>query len=293
VVRQIVPTGNTFNDGPQWVDADGGFLVYSQVFSQQVLKIGPDGGDLGVLRATGNPNLYPIGNAVKPPYVLTTVSTDVPGGGLQAGIYQTLIADGGAGPLLTTGVSDNPNDLVILPNGTILFTDPQYQIGNGPTEGLYRKAPDGGVAAVQTANIFRPNGIALSPDNKTLYVGQAPAQLDPGAAVNRKILKFAVAADGTVTAPGQTFIDAPLLADVPDGIAVDIGGNLWIAEAAADGSESGRVEVFSPAGAKLGTIPFPNGRPTGVAFGGADGKGLYITTEKAVFVYVSRCAGIK
>lgn len=295
VARVIVPPAGfaTFYDGPQWVDSAGGaFVVFSDAFAQKVYKLGPDGGTPADFRATANAQLITIGNAVKGGYVLTAVARQDPGQ-TAYGIYQTSIADGGAGPTLKTGGSDNPNDLVVLPNGTILFTDPQYQRGIGTTEGLYAIAPDGGVTTVQTADLYRPNGIALSPDGKALYVGQGPLPGDPAEAV-RKILKYTVAADGKVSAPGTTFIDTALLTDVPDGIAVDVGGNLWVAEAnATAATQSGRVEVFSPAGKKLGAIVFPKDRPTNVAFGGADGKGVYITTETQVYVYASRCAGLK
>ena len=104
-----------------------------------------------------------------------------------------------------------------------------------------------------------------------------------------------------VASPGASFLTATDLVDVPDGMAIDVGGNLWIAEANATTSvASGRIEIFSPAKKKLGTIPFPTQRPTSVTFGGADGKQLFVTTESSisggsagVFTYVSRCVGVK
>jgi sugar lactone lactonase YvrE len=99
--------------------------------------------------------------------------------------------------------------------------------------------------------------------------------------------------------------------DDPDGIAVDEGGNLWVAEAVIPGNDNaptngGRVEVFSAAGAKWGEITFPNHRPTAVAFGGAGNKALYITANQFstpgnpsgnytafLFAYETRCAGLR
>jgi sugar lactone lactonase YvrE len=82
------------------------------------------------------------------------------------------------------------------------------------------------------------------------------------------------------------------LTDYPDGLAVDIGGNLYVAEAVAGSNPGGRVQVFSATGQKLGEIPFASTRPTGVAFGGAQNAQLFITVENGVYVFSGRCAGI-
>jgi sugar lactone lactonase YvrE len=275
-----------FVDGPQFIDYGGGSLVFSELSSVNptLVRIQGDGGARTVIRTTTDPNAFAIGNAVRDGVILTTLSQ----GALNVppGILQTLPDGGSGGPMLSIGVATEPNDLVVGPKGDLYFTDPQYQLGNidVPT-GLYRRQTDGGVYTV-LAPLDRVNGIALSPDASKLYVTITDL---------KHVLSFDVAANGTIVGEPAT-IPTTLVestADAPDGMAVDVGGNLWIAEAAANASQSGRVEVFTPTGGKLGEIPFPSERPTSVAFGGSDDKTLFVTTEKGIWVFSSRCAGIR
>ena len=98
---------------------------------------------------------------------------------------------------------------------------------------------------------------------------------------------------GAVTNVATPVVTAVNMKDSPDGIAVDVGGNLWVAEAFVDGvTAEGRVEVFKPNGDRWGQIVFPNERPTRVAFGGPGNKTVFITVEKGVYTYTGRCAGI-
>lgn len=294
-----------FLDGPQWVDAQGGFLVYS-IFApdgnEAVRRVAIDGGGAAAFRTAGmTTTLAPIGNAVKGGTVLTVGSPK--GGGGTAQIFQTLAADGGLLPpiaLPNNGLGDilNPNDIAVHPNGNFYFTDGQY-IGGSNEPALYRVLNDAGVQQFDK-NLPRPNGIALSADSRKLYVGLGPNDGEAG----RAILVYDVNVDGSITKSGTnptTFIPGTALVHSPDGIALDVGGNLWVAEAAVDGSANGLVEVFGPDKKKLGAIPFGGSRPTGVAFGGADNKTVFITTESlgggavapGVFVFKSRCAGLR
>ncbi|MBS2012839.1 MAG: SMP-30/gluconolactonase/LRE family protein [Deltaproteobacteria bacterium] len=281
----------SFLDGPQYIDSDGGALVFTQITSDppRLLRVGPDGGAATSIRTgpVGQGEL-PIGNAVRNNVIYTVVADNGTGNG--GSIWQTR-PNGDAGPTLLAAPSTNPNDLAITANGTIFFTDPQYQTNPAGTTAVYRMAPDGGVSQVQN-NLPRPNGIALSRDGTQLFVGLGPlGGENPN--TTKGVLVYTVSAAGVATAPGTAFLTAADLADTPDGLAVDVGGNLWVAEAAADGSSQGRVEVFSSAKKKLGTLSFPTERPTGIAFGGADDKTVYITTETNVWVYPSRCAGVR
>lgn len=295
-----------FVDGPQWVDSQGGFLVYS-IFApdnnEAVRRVAIDGGGAAAFRTAGmNDELAPIGNAVKGGVVLTVGSPKNAGGTAQ--IFQTLASDGGVLPpiaLPNNGLGDilNPNDIAVHPNGNFYFTDGQY-IGGSNEPALYRVLNDAGVQQIDK-NLPRPNGIALSADAKKLYVGLGPNDGEAGKA----ILVYDVNVDGTIVKSGtnpSTFIPGTALVDNPDGIAIDVGGNLWVAESAVDGSANGRVEIFAPNKTKLGTIPFGGSRPTGIAFGGADNKTVFISTEAlssgglvapGIFTFKSRCAGVR
>lgn len=157
---------------------------------------------------------------------------------------------------------NSPNDVVVRSDGTVYFSDPDYQLSSGtPSElptAVYRVSPEGVVSLVDT--MAKPNGVALSPDEATLYVG----------AVDGKVRKYAVSADGS-TGPAQAFSDVA----GPDGMGIDCAGNLYVAG-------SSGVSVISPAGKKLGSIGGFSGA-TNVAFGGPARKTLYITAGDALY----------
>lgn len=294
VVRTGLSMPNAFLDGPVFTDAvGGGALVFSQVFASQIYRTGPDGGPqtlIATAPGAGMAQPYLIGNAVHGGTILTTV---VP---RNAAVTDPAIArtqpDGGdAGVIALPATVNDPNDLVVLKDGTIFFTDPGFQSGSD-ANGLYRVAQDGGVTRVKLydTNGDRPDGIALSPDERTLYVSFG---------ASRRIDRYTIDANGVATAGAPfpaTFVDNP------EGLAVDVGGNLWVAEAAPGDTNAGRVSVFDRDGKRWGEIAFPNHRPVGLAFGGADNRALYVlanrftggeTYDGFVFIHPSRCAGVR
>jgi sugar lactone lactonase YvrE len=268
----ITPLGvATFYDGPQWVPVGAGNVYFSDFNASTLLRIAPNGGTPQNVRGINNA----IGNALRDGVVLTA----------GAGNIFSTLSDGGTGPNAATAPAVDPNDLVVGPGGNLYFTDPRYQTGGAPT-GLYRMTPAGAVSSVKAFGTAAVNGIAFFAPTLTLYVGvTAP----------KSVVKYTVAIDGSVSpASEMPFLMAAGLIDSPDGIAVDVGGNVWVTEANATFAvQSGRVEVFNPTGQKLGEIPFPTARPTGIAFGGADGKTAYITTQLGVYSFRSRCAGVQ
>jgi len=165
---------------------------------------------------------------------------------------------------------NSPNDLVYKSNGDLYFTDPPYGLeaaNNDPKKeipynGVYRISKKGEVTLL-TDKLTYPNGIAFSPDEKTLYV----AVSDPKQAI---WMAYDVKPDGTI-ANGRIFFDATAMAKVvpglPDGIKVDKKGNLFA-------TGPGGVLVFTPGGKHLGTIN--TGQPTGNCAWGDDGSVLYI-----------------
>ena len=168
---------------------------------------------------------------------------------------------------------NSPNDLAIHSSGAVYFTDPPYglpkQFDDPRREldhcGVYRIAPSGDVTLL-CDSMTRPNGIAFSPDERTLYV----AQSDP----ERPLWNaFSVSQDGTLD-KGKLFFDAAALLKkrkgLPDGLKVDQAGNLFA-------TGPGGVLVFRPDGTHLGTIL--TGQATANCGFGDDGKTLYVTAD--------------
>ena len=165
-----------------------------------------------------------------------------------------------------------PNDLVVARDGSVYFTDPYFGSASTqpqPVRGVYRIAPDGAVVRV-VDYLDRPNGIALSPDQSTLYVTN-----DNPAGVG-EIHAWDIAADGMLS-NGRIFATAAV---VMDGMVVDANGPLYATSFASGRNSSGRgVWVFARDGQALGLIPTPE-QPTNCTL--ADGT-LYITASSRVF----------
>jgi gluconolactonase len=178
---------------------------------------------------------------------------------------------------------NSPNDLVVHSSGDIFFTDPPYGLsrktgGGDPVndpdkelkfQGVYRVDTRGNVTLVSD-QMERPNGIALSPDEKTLYVANSYAQ-------RPIIMAFDLKPDRTATNPRVFFDGAKLLRQKPnlkgafDGMTVDVAGNLFA-------TGPGGVLILTASGKHLGTIA--TGEATSnCEFGGKDGKTLYIAAD--------------
>jgi gluconolactonase len=167
---------------------------------------------------------------------------------------------------------NSPNDLVIAKSGTLFFTDPPYGLKKGeapelPQHGVYALTPDGKVSLV-IADLHFPNGIALSPDQKTLYI----AVSDPK---DTRVMAYDLQDDGSAK-NGRVFFNAQPLKSAErkggcDGMKVDANGNIWT-------TGPGGVLVISKDGKHLGSIL--TGQATAnCAFGGADRSTLYITAH--------------
>jgi len=154
---------------------------------------------------------------------------------------------------------NSPNDVAVRSDGTIYFSDPNYQLGARTSQtmitAVYRVSPGGEVSLVDDKQ-QQPNGITLSVDESTLYVSNGQGA----------ILKYPVKADGS-TGASTLFASAS-----SDGMTKDCAGNLYTT----NGSQSS-VDVYSPAGTKIGSVTGV-GPCTNVAFGDADKKTLYITS---------------
>lgn len=173
---------------------------------------------------------------------------------------------------------NSPNDVVVRSDGTIYFTDPPYGIepehAEQPCNGVYAVQPDGTVLRVAD-DFDRPNGLAFSPDERLLYIDDSR---------RRHVRRFLVRDDGSL-APDGIFadMDHPQPGS-PDGMKVDVEGNLYVAGATG-------VWVFSPRGERLGVLVTPE-RPANLAWGGADGRMLYITARTSLYAFQTIVGGI-
>jgi gluconolactonase len=164
-----------------------------------------------------------------------------------------------------------PNDVVFRKDGSIYFTDTAGGVrgrGHDPTEplpplGIYR-LKDGQLTLI-VSDISNPNGLAFSPDEKTLY-----------ATAGRVLRSYDVQADGTVT-NSRVFVsmEADTTPGVPDGIRVDVKGNVWA-------TGPGGIWIMSPGGQHTGTIAVntPGENAASLGFGDRDYKTLYITSRR-------------
>ena len=158
-----------------------------------------------------------------------------------------------------------PNDIVLDLNGNIFFSNPQR---GGDGSGVIRIRPDGSAEVVATDQSY-PNGIGISPNGKTLYVGDLLS--------GSIIWKYPLAADGDI-GEGEQLIT---LGGFLDGMAVAESGNIYIAQHA-----EGKIAVVSPEGELLRSIHFAKtSGVTNMCFGGPDFKTLYVTLGRAGKVY--------
>jgi len=176
---------------------------------------------------------------------------------------------------------NSPNDVVVKSDGAIYFTDPPYglpRLTEGkeqPVNGVYRISPSGEVTLL-TADFAMPNGLAFSPDEKILYINDTERQ---------NIRAYDVQADGTL-ANGREFatLKNPGKSGAPDGMKVDKAGNIF-------STGAGGVWVITPTGKTIGVIETPE-TAANCAFGGNDGKTLYITASTGLYRIGLSGAGI-
>lgn len=185
---------------------------------------------------------------------------------------------------------NQPNDLTIDSQNRIYFSDPQYgdrsememRDANGKfVEGVYRIDPDGSVTRIITHEVDRPNGLIITPDDRYLFV----ADNNNGPNGSRKLWRFEMTADGTVNPSSQKLMHDWGTTRGPDGMKLDQAGRLYVAaglnrphlpQETAKQPTAG-IYVFDPSGKLLTFAPIPRDETTNCAFGGKDGKTLFVT----------------
>ncbi len=261
--------GLQFTEGPVW--RPEGYLLFSDIPANRIVKYSPDSGAAETyLSPSGNSNGLTLdreGRLMACEHTGRRVSRQGADGGMET------VASHWNGKRL-----NSPNDLVVHSSGAVFFTDPPYGISPEDAEigfnGVYRIDADGSVNLL--ANEFgRPNGIAFSPDESTLYVDDTE---------RRNVRSFEVGDDLYIFGD-RVLIDMDAdEAGSPDGMKVDTLGNLYVTGA-------GGVWVVSAAGERLGVIAFPE-LPANVGFGGADGKTLFVTARTGLYSVRVGVAGI-
>ncbi len=273
-----VAGGFEFTEGPVW-SADGA-LLFSSPNTNVIYRWHPTG-RVAVFRTKSGYSGFDIGRYTQPgsnglafdPQGRLTICQHgnrrivrvEPRGNV------TVLADAFAGRRF-----NSPNDLVYRSDGTLFFTDPPFGLPgmfDDPGReldfsGVFSATPDGRVSLV-TDELTGPNGIALSPDERFLYVGNWDA-------ARKVVMRYELGPADTVLA-GDVLHDMTGAEgdDAIDGLKVDIEGNLYVCG-------PGGVWVLAHDGRHLGTIRLPEA-PHNLAWGGEDARGLYITALSSVY----------
>jgi gluconolactonase len=294
-----VATGFGFSEGPVWV-RKGGFLIFSDISANVINRLDPATGRVSVfLEKTGftgadatdvggeqtnarGERIYLIGSngvTLDPQgRVAFNAMGDRQVVRIEADGRRTVLASHFEGKRL-----NSTNDLVYKRNGSLYFTDPPSGLRRRnddpkkelPFNGVYLLKD--GKLQLLAKDLANPNGIALSPDERILYVNSS---------ADRKIFRYDVRADDTV-ANGRLLVDMSTEKEpgVPDGMKVDERGNLY-------STGAGGIWVMSPEGRHLGTLVFPE-QPANLAFGDADGRTLYVTARSSVYRIRLKVPGVR
>jgi gluconolactonase len=278
--------GVCFLEGPA-VDARGN-VFFSDIAGNRILKMTP-AGKVSVFRAdSGRTN----GNAFDAKGRLISCEGGEQGSGGRRRVVRTDLKTGKV-TVLTERYGgkryNSPNDVCVDRKGRIWFTDPRYGADRSDlemdVEAVYRIDANGQVArALSQPDVQKPNGIAVTPDAKTLYVIDS----DPKPGGNRTIWAFAVSPEGKLSKKRLVYDFGKGRGG--DGMRLDVKGNLWVAAGILTPRGPGEtkdvppgVYVITPKGKLLGRVPIPEDVITNLAFGGTDLKTLYVTAGKTLY----------
>jgi gluconolactonase len=258
VVVPIEPPGGiSFLEGPVWL-AETGVLLLSEWNDQhRILQLTPPQ-SVAVYKPMSRTN----GLVLEPGGESLLVVTEMP----DTTVSRLDLSSKALDPVVADYMNQDfvqPNDLAVMANGTLFFTD--YQAGR-----LYRRTTDGTLSLV--SSLAHSNGVGVSPDEKSLYL-----------MADTHAVKYPLTADGSVGAEAEFAGDL----QGADGLAIDCAGNVYIAE-----NNGGSLVVISAAGQKLGEIAGLPKTVTNAAFGGPDQKTLYVTTSSALYTVALPIPGL-
>lgn len=283
-----------FLEGPA-VDADG-MVYFSDIAGNRILKLDAFG-QISVFREdSGRTN----GNTFDAQGRLISCEGAEMGPGGRRRLVRTNLATGRNEVLADRYQGkrlNSPNDVCVDVHGRIWFTDPRYAIDRSDLEldheSVYRLDPDGTLSVViSQPDVQRPNGIAITPDARTLYLVDS----HPAVGGNRKIWAFSVGQNGQLATQRMVYDFAPGRGG--DGMRLDVNGNLWVCAGIARPRGPGEttdvppgVYVMTPEGKLLGCIPIPEDVITNCAFGGMKRTMLYVTAGKTLYAMPTRIQG--
>jgi gluconolactonase len=278
---RIIATGLGFPEGPVWMQ--DGSVILGEISGARVTRVMPDGSQHEIGKAGGGPN----GVAVGPDGALYVCNN---GGGAYQGTPSFLSTgpapdyDGGSIQRIDPRTGDTrvlyrecnghklsaPNDIVFDRQGGFYFTDLGKRYARHRDHGgLYYGLPDGSKVVELAYPILSPNGVGLSPDEKTVYI----ADTEPS-----RLFAFDILAPGVIKRdPFPAPYGGRLVCGLPgfqrfDSLAVEASGNICVATLVA-----GCITVISPAGQVVRQVSVPDIYPTNICFGGTDLKTAYIT----------------
>lgn len=288
-VPTVFAQGFTFTEGPMW---HKGRLWFVDEEGDKVHAATPDGQVVVVVDYTHGPYAKPPGTptgssngATTGPNAMATAPdgsiiamqqyardvvrlTEDPGD-RNVPVKQTVLFDSYDGRHL-----NSPNDLVFVADGSFYFSDPNYGLKDGdkdsakqlPFQAVFH-VKDGKLSPA-TTELTTPNGVALSPDGRTLYVNNS--------APDQRVVAFPIQKDGSL-GPAQDVIrfTGEEGDGVPDGLKLDSRGNLWT-------TGPGGIRVITPQGQVLGQIKLPQ-IANNLAWGGPDGRMLYICAHDRIY----------
>lgn len=274
---EVLATGFAWSEGPIWL-RDRGFLLFSDIPRNAIMKWSMEDGLSLFIKPSGYTGIAPYGK--EPGSNGLTVDSLGQLVSCEHGDRRVARLDWNGGKRTLADAYEgkrlnSPNDLVYRRStGDLYFTDPPYGLPTQsdedprkeqPFNGVYKVSPDGKITLL-VRDMTRPNGLAFSPDEKTLYV----AQSDRAQAIWNA---FPVKDDGTL-GERRLFADvtelAKTLEGLPDGLKVDRAGHLFA-------TGPGGVLVYTPDGTRLGRIE--TGQATANCAWGDDGSTLYITAN--------------
>jgi gluconolactonase len=274
-IAGVVKAGTAVNlvkDGFKAVEgpvpqADGGML-FTDNQANNIMRVAPDGSTSVWLEKTGGANALtwtPKGELVATQIGDLAIAVMKPGEAPRPLVHE-----------FEGKTFNRPNDLVATRSGQIFFTDTAAANAAGPTlpSAVYQWSEKGPLLRI-TTDVARPNGVALSPDERTLYVANTSGEWVLAFDLDRKARVGKHRDFARLVLPASQTGAPPSTAGGADGLAVDEKGRLYVASTIG-------VQVFSAKGAALGTITLPK-QPQNLAFAGPGRSWLYVVGRGSVY----------